>query len=407
MSNKRSLDINWGGFFYNSSIPLHLALNYCSHGCSYCFANLNNPDRRVLFSQVANYINEYQDKETYLGYLMRKRATIDISNLTDPFARNNYQITLPLVELFTNHGFKLSFATRGGFGIDECLDLVKPSVWYVSLPFLNDTIRKKVEPNAPPVGDRLELISKLKKRGHKVLIGINPYVPQWVDTEEIIEVLNGLNIDGIWTQLMHLSNSQKDKLSAIAVKQLSQDVIDKALIYDEENELKLKELRLGISAKNIPQYYNQCAEHSTFFDVYKEVYQDGLPMFQDWVNYCYENHQEGDLIYVGEWLDFWRDKFPNNFGYNLADHINATHIQGSLYGCYLPTQIKSYDELMLVFWQYNDLMFSPCHCDCFAYLGEKDDNNKWTLFLDENDRQPILCFLPNGTNNQRFIDVFN
>lgn len=38
------LDVYYGEFLINP-IPLELSLNYCSHKCAYCFANVNQPGR--------------------------------------------------------------------------------------------------------------------------------------------------------------------------------------------------------------------------------------------------------------------------------------------------------------------------------------------------------------------------
>jgi len=35
------------GELLKSPVPLHLDMNWCSHGCFYCFANLNRPNRRL------------------------------------------------------------------------------------------------------------------------------------------------------------------------------------------------------------------------------------------------------------------------------------------------------------------------------------------------------------------------
>jgi hypothetical protein len=96
-----------------------------------------------------------------------------------------------------------------------------------------------------------------------VLVGINPYVPEWVN-DNLVEVLADLRVDGIWTQLMHLSNSQVNKLSPVAVKQLGQNVINNALNYHPENEQKIKQLRQAIAEKNIPHYCNQQSTHLLF-----------------------------------------------------------------------------------------------------------------------------------------------
>ena len=41
----------WGELFV-SPAPLEMTLNHCSHACAYCFANLNDPQRRATHDLV-------------------------------------------------------------------------------------------------------------------------------------------------------------------------------------------------------------------------------------------------------------------------------------------------------------------------------------------------------------------
>jgi DNA repair photolyase len=53
----------WGEFLI-SPIPLELSLNYCSHKCAYCFANLNDPKRTSDVKAIMRFLSDYLERET-------------------------------------------------------------------------------------------------------------------------------------------------------------------------------------------------------------------------------------------------------------------------------------------------------------------------------------------------------
>lgn len=52
------------GEFMVSPCPLELSFNYCSHGCVFCFANLNKPLRNFDAKAPARLIADYMNRST-------------------------------------------------------------------------------------------------------------------------------------------------------------------------------------------------------------------------------------------------------------------------------------------------------------------------------------------------------
>src|SRR6266571_9390 len=77
-------------------------------------------------------------------------------------------VIIPIMEMMTNMGIPIMIQTRGGRGIDDVLSFLPKSMWYISIPILDDDIRKQVEPAAPSIESRFQLIDKLKAAGHEV-----------------------------------------------------------------------------------------------------------------------------------------------------------------------------------------------------------------------------------------------
>ena len=86
----------WGEFLVTPA-PLELSLNYCSNACGYCFANLNEPDRRADMQALMRLLADYHDRSTYVAALLKAGYPTVVSNRTDPFANTNYRQTLAVL----------------------------------------------------------------------------------------------------------------------------------------------------------------------------------------------------------------------------------------------------------------------------------------------------------------------
>src|SRR5690349_9361171 len=158
------------GDFLISPVPLQLSFNWCSHACSYCFANLNSPGRSFDLKEFQTQLKNIYTNNSLTSTLLREKYPVLISNLVDPFATSNYGVAVPVMEMMTNMEIPIMIQTRGGRGVDDVLSFLPKSMWYISIPMLKDDIRKQVEPAAPSIESRLQLIDKLKAAGHEVLV---------------------------------------------------------------------------------------------------------------------------------------------------------------------------------------------------------------------------------------------
>lgn len=149
------------GSFLGSVAALELSLNYCSHACSYCFANAKKRDRKTELTQTINLLTQYPERNTLAATFLKHKYPILISNNVDPFAQSNYRQTIPLLEIMRSAGIPVEIQSRGGPGSDEAIDMLPPTNWYVSICHQDDAFRKVVEPGAPTLSSRYKLIEKL------------------------------------------------------------------------------------------------------------------------------------------------------------------------------------------------------------------------------------------------------
>lgn len=92
-----SIEVFWGGFLFHPA-ALDYADETCSHGCAYCFANINKSYREGNVTSAIKAL--YRDSETFAGWLLKNSYPICTSNKTDCFAKNNLRNTRALFLIY-------------------------------------------------------------------------------------------------------------------------------------------------------------------------------------------------------------------------------------------------------------------------------------------------------------------
>lgn len=202
----------YNGEYLLQPFGLHLGMNWCSHNCYYCFANLDQPERRGDWTQVARMMRRAADgdigKSLTAKWLSEKRPIL-ASNVSDPFAKSNDKAFQEIFTLAHNLGHTFAFQTRGGALAKDTLSQSRKTSVYISVTSDDEDYIKQREPGAPSFRSRLELIQHAKACGHSVIVGINPYVPDWWgDIEGFVAWLKAHGVDKVWWGTIHISNLQ-------------------------------------------------------------------------------------------------------------------------------------------------------------------------------------------------------
>lgn len=205
------------GEYLVSPVGLHMGLNWCTHGCFYCFANLNRPGRRADYTGIQQFLGKYQRQDAgrdIAAMLALQGHAILASNDSDPFAASNGEQNLELIRAMMDMGLRFSFQTRGGRGAIELLREHPPTMVYISFTTDMDQVRRAVEPGAPSHPARMELAQAAKAAGHHVVAGLNPfYPPWWDDIERFLEWLVDNGIRHAWIGEPHLNYMQVAAMS--------------------------------------------------------------------------------------------------------------------------------------------------------------------------------------------------
>lgn len=381
------------GQFMTSPIPIELSFSFCSHLCSYCFANINKPGRWADTEATLNTIKNADKRKTFLSYLINSGYPTLISNRTDPFSASNYRSSIPVIELMSATGMPMAFQTRGGFGVDDALKFIPKSCWYVSTPFTSEIVRKRVEPGSPSFSERLDLIRKLVDLGHHVSAAANPLVHEWQpDPLPLMEAIKSAGAYGVWIEPMHLSTRQIEMMPENYKTRLGNDVIveSKKQVFigfnDYINSAIDSAISVGLEVFKTGQHFA-----SKYFEPYHYVYQKTFPTFQGFLNKCHEDMPEGGEVSFWDYAEYVIPLLPDG-EWPVHHYIGATS-KDVLKEDPMPPNATFLDLLSRSWWDART-NYNPARNGCFAYQSYKEGDT--TYVVTDEEGMPMMEFDPLG-----------
>lgn len=397
------LDVYYGEFTV-SPVPLELSLNYCSHACAYCFANLNHPDRDTKIKDVMQLLTHAHTRKGIDAVLLREGFPVLISNRTDAFANSNYKQALPLMRMLADMGVPMAIQTKGGRGIDEAMSFMQPSCWYISLAFEDDVMRQAIEPGAPSIHERLALMEQLTKAGHTVYLGLNPLVPEWMPhPEKLLRRVKDAGVYGVWIELLHLNRNQVEAMTDKERAAMTNNVLARAqgkLAVDEDSlrqDAFAYAREIGLETYCLRQTYP-----SRYWEPYRKLYAHTFPTHQDFVNWCHANKKDGDSVSFAEYKAVMMPGLPS------GEHRIENYIRVPNRALFLKENIPavmSYERLLRYAWNDARLWFAPVRIGNFAYAGggefDKYGVSEFT-YTDDND-DPYMIWDPSGNLDCAFV----
>jgi DNA repair photolyase len=388
------------GEFLHVPFPLELSLNYCSHKCAYCFANLNKPDRKANINQIMRFLADFQDRQTLEAHLMREKYPVLISNRVDPFAASNYQLSLPIIETLTRLEIPVAFQTRGGFGVDEVLSYLPKSFWYVSVTMLDDSLRKKIEPGAPTIESRFQLIEKIRSKGHVVQVAINPLVREWLpDFKPLIDRAWDAGAEMFIAEPLHLNTDQIANMSEREKENIGNDVLKSARKRKQTEEREYaNDALLYAESKGMHPYSFKLGRRSKLPDIYRSVYPKTFPLLQDFTNLCFDNGYDAeDVLTFEDFCSVLLPRLPKG-EFRLRDYVGAT-LKTEIRGKKFPPKL-TFKQLLSIVWNEPMMKANPTCLPQFAYVADSiinaETQKKEYEFYEDDNGNSYFAFNANG-----------
>ncbi|MFC0628856.1 Rv2578c family radical SAM protein [Kribbella deserti] len=175
----------------------------CSHACRYCFAR---PSHRYLeLDPGADFDQQIIVKTNVADVLRRELAKpswgheqVALGTNTDPYQRaeGRYRLMPGIIQALAESGTPLSVLTKGTL-IRQDLELLASAAEHVpvglgvSLALADDDLRRSVDPGAPSVRARLEVIRSIRAAGLPCGVMVAPVLPWLTDSAEHLDELLG------------------------------------------------------------------------------------------------------------------------------------------------------------------------------------------------------------------------
>ena len=173
----------------------------CAHGCKYpCYAYL----MKKRFGQVSSYENWLEPYlventlellETEIPKLKDKIQSVHLCFSTDPFMYRYDEVcemSMNAIRFLNDHGIKCTVLTKGILPI-ELADLSDENEYGITLISLTEAFRKKMEPHAAKISDRLAALQALHDRGCKTWVSMEPYPTPNIARQNLDTVLEAVS----------------------------------------------------------------------------------------------------------------------------------------------------------------------------------------------------------------------
>ena len=165
----------------------------CQHACTYCYARFMK-----RFSGHQEPWGQFVDVKINAPELLQRKieksspGRVWVSGVCDPYQplEKRYQLTRKCLEILFQHDWPVTIQTKSPLvlrdvGILKGRDKLEVGL---SVTTANDGVRRLFEPNAPPIGERIQALGQLHLAGIRTFAMIAPMLPQ---AEALAMVLNG------------------------------------------------------------------------------------------------------------------------------------------------------------------------------------------------------------------------
>ena len=359
------------GEYLMSPIALHYGMNWCSHNCFYCFANLNNPSRRSEFGSIATMLSRIiNGKETkqIIDAMVRGGHRVMLSNDSDPFAKSNHVQFAEVKNALESVGVQLSLQTRGGEKAEETLLSLKPTLVYISFTSDNESLIKQAEGGAPTFASRKALALAAKSAGHHVVIGMNPYQPEWWnDPYAFIDWLVEHGFGHVWFGTMHISHKQAINIKPAKAQQFAEVIKNAAKRNARPDDIAVNHVRQSLEQVGINVFEHGRSTGKYFWKPYFDLGGAWMPTTDEFFSRLDDVAEGNPLAVSFDVFHQWANQvLPTHESSQFKDYLvsfgRAIRSSGEKGHAYSFSDVHEY------YWRITDYP-TPLRSDYLGYLS--------------------------------------
>jgi DNA repair photolyase len=177
----------------------------CEHACVYCYARFMLRYRAGSEGkQWGEFANPKINAPRILSSEIRRRprGVTWLSAVTDPYqpVEKKYELTRACLQVLSTYRFPIWVQTKSSLimrDADVLSGFAEKDVGFTILT-LDDDLRKKIEPGASPVDERVAVLAELSSRGIRTFAFVGPILPFLSDSEDTLKpLINELAKSGV------------------------------------------------------------------------------------------------------------------------------------------------------------------------------------------------------------------
>ncbi|MCS6897865.1 MAG: PA0069 family radical SAM protein [Nitrospira sp.] len=261
-------------------LPFRWSLNPyrgCFHACAYCYARPSHEywgfgagtdfDSQIIIKKDApRLLQRMFDRSSWRGEL------IVFSGNTDCYQplEAAYGLTRGCLAVCAAYRNPVGIITKAALVLRD-LDLLRrlnQEAWlrvYVSIPFASDQVARKVEPHAPSVSKRFDVLRTLAKEGIVTGISVAPIIPglNEHDIPELLERAREAGARTAFATLLRLSGSV-ETVFIERMKELFPDRIGKIIS-------RLREVRGGPLSES--EFFKRQAGRGVYWEMIEQLFE--------------------------------------------------------------------------------------------------------------------------------------
>ncbi len=322
--------------------------------------------------------------------MLQNKQAICISNKTDPFAISNYQVAIPQIDILNELEIPISYHTRGGKPFDDFYKKrnIPKTLFYISICHTDDELRNRIEPGATSIQYRWDMAKMLIDDGHQVIIGLNPFVQEWVDCEVFIKECEKAGVKNVVVQPIHLNSEQILNLSKKELDNIGGNILTNAKKRDSPYYYAVKQLIDSLISKGINAYDTQNFNESNIMEAWhKGLNNATFKTYYDFYHWCLKNKADNDAIFFEEFYDFIKPDFLDDDIkypiYNYITSVDRRYRKTRESGLSIPNRL-TFKELCLFIWNDMGSVRNITRNETFAILGEITEDKELIIEADEN-----------------------
>jgi DNA repair photolyase len=212
----------------------------CGHGCTYCYAPAATRQKRENFCEprVRKNVLKQLEKDALNLEKYGETRPVLLSFTTDPYQPldEKEELTREAIKILHNHNIKIKILTKGGKRSERDFDLLmkKPKLteYGVTLVFTNEKLRSKIEVNAAPTEERIEVLKKAHDNGIYTYVSLEPV---W-DPQQTLDLIDEIYEFVDFFKVGKLNHNSRQK--EVDWENFKSNVIDKLEYYNKEYYIK-------------------------------------------------------------------------------------------------------------------------------------------------------------------------